>query len=237
MKTTNIVQRRTKSDELFHHGVKGQKWGVRRYQNKDGSLTPDGRVHYYGKNSTSDGLTDYKITKNNNVSRSIKIGKTTYVREKDFPNLGDGSEYDTVGTRTIHDPDPKQDKDHSHEAKRRSKLTNKQTEQELRDIRDNSENDNRANKLMREIERYSGDYYKSTYVTDKNKESLRKLTRLSGKLSDIKDKYGRKSAEYQEINKRYKQAANEHLGVVLKDLGYKDSTVARELIYDLVYLD
>lgn len=31
---------------LAHHGVKGQKWGVLRYQNKDGSLTPLGRVHY-----------------------------------------------------------------------------------------------------------------------------------------------------------------------------------------------
>lgn len=29
---------------LEHHGIKGMKWGVRRYQNKDGSLTPAGKV-------------------------------------------------------------------------------------------------------------------------------------------------------------------------------------------------
>ena len=29
--------------ELYHHGIKGQKWGVRRYQNKDGSLTKEGK--------------------------------------------------------------------------------------------------------------------------------------------------------------------------------------------------
>lgn len=32
--------------ELYHHGIKGQKWGVRRYQNSDGTLTAEGKKHY-----------------------------------------------------------------------------------------------------------------------------------------------------------------------------------------------
>ena len=31
---------------LAHHGIKGQKWGIRRYQNSDGSLTAEGKTRY-----------------------------------------------------------------------------------------------------------------------------------------------------------------------------------------------
>lgn len=34
------------STELVHHGIKGQKWGHRRFQNPDGSLTPAGKARY-----------------------------------------------------------------------------------------------------------------------------------------------------------------------------------------------
>ena len=31
------------NDELYHHGIKGQKWGVRRFQNANGSYTAAGK--------------------------------------------------------------------------------------------------------------------------------------------------------------------------------------------------
>lgn len=34
------------STELYHHGIKGMKWGVRRYQKSDGSLTSAGKKRY-----------------------------------------------------------------------------------------------------------------------------------------------------------------------------------------------
>lgn len=46
--------------ELYHHGVKGMKWGRRRYQNADGSLTPAGIKRYATKGYTQDSYNSNK---------------------------------------------------------------------------------------------------------------------------------------------------------------------------------
>lgn len=44
--------------ELYHHGIKGQKWGIRRFQNPDGTLTKDGKQRYSGASSEQKDMLD-----------------------------------------------------------------------------------------------------------------------------------------------------------------------------------
>lgn len=46
------LQTYNENNELYHHGIIGQKWGVRRYQNPDGSLTEEGRRRYLNPDGT-----------------------------------------------------------------------------------------------------------------------------------------------------------------------------------------
>lgn len=60
----------TRQGELHHHGIKGQKWGVRRFQNEDGSLTPAGKKRYDEPNSHSDKKEkQHKIPQNKSLHR------------------------------------------------------------------------------------------------------------------------------------------------------------------------
>ena len=42
------------NNELYHFGIKGQKWGVRRFQNSDGTLTPVGKKQREKMKRTND---------------------------------------------------------------------------------------------------------------------------------------------------------------------------------------
>lgn len=61
------------SNDLYHHGIKGQRWGVRRYQNPDGSLTPEGEKRY-GKRQEAIARMEKSIDDSNkNIARQTKV--------------------------------------------------------------------------------------------------------------------------------------------------------------------
>ena len=75
-------------NELYHHGIKGQKWGIRRFQNPDGTLTAAGKKRYlqidengkYQYTKAGKKLKDEAVKKYYGIERADKERRIHYVR-------------------------------------------------------------------------------------------------------------------------------------------------------------
>ena len=86
--------------ELYHHGIKGQKWGVRRYQNEDGTLTDEGKERYGAEDksdkmseknykSTMDVLNAAKTISNETANLAVPKKGSKIVNKKNYKNMSD----------------------------------------------------------------------------------------------------------------------------------------------------
>ena len=68
---------------LYHHGIKGQRGGIRRFQNKDGTLTPAGKKHYKDDDITlSKGYAQRHISSQNKIKMKNR-STFTMINEND----------------------------------------------------------------------------------------------------------------------------------------------------------
>lgn len=79
---TYLIGSDTEKAFLAHHGILGMKWGVRRYQNKDGSLTDAGKKRLLKNIETAD-----KKTGEARARANAEIHKTTYSLVKQSKKL------------------------------------------------------------------------------------------------------------------------------------------------------
>lgn len=211
-------------EDLIHHGIKGQKWGVRRYQNQNGSLTPDGKKH----RDEREGRNKYRVKDTAATSggkgSTGKTDKELSLEELKKRDLENGY-VDEKGIITK--------AGHAYEKKRRSKLTEEETIAELKEVHeyhlkgDNNspEVDYKGGKILDELYKYVGYGYMGPGITSETKKAYANLESVNKRLHKKRPSELNESEQNELIS-----AYDEVSSAMLKGLGYKDLPDARKYI-------
>lgn len=184
-------------DQLEHHGILGMHWGIRRFQNKDGSLTPTGKQRY----STDEKTSGRTIT--NRIKSKLGIYKegdgNSYVSEKRRKNR---QVEETAGKvqKTLDQYENKKEAGYTLKNKVKSALgiykegdNNPYVSEKRREDRRRQEEEQKKQQAEESTKRANkdiekGQWYK-TYndATDKFNPLLEKLNERLGDKADIND--------------------------------------------------
>lgn len=117
--------------ELYHHGIKGQKWGERNYQNPDGSLTPAGKIRYGVASNKTVGYKDAVAASKSNKELSI----SEYNRHKASIERANAAETEMYNlSRKMKDAQFRQERKQVKADKKSGKITKQEAKALKKDI-------------------------------------------------------------------------------------------------------
>lgn len=213
-----------RDDYLYHWGIKGMKWGVRRYQNPDGSLTAAGKKRY----TNPDGSLNEKGKKK--FGNSVKSDAETPKR-KTAKDMTD-EELDKAINRARKEdeynrlrPEPKEEIKDSNYKKLMTKVVNEMIVPAVIQSGKNALQkalDKQANDLLKDkIDPNSKEALQKKYDVLKLKKDIEKLSKGTTSMDELTKAYNLKTTLMKDANMDSSKKAEE-AKKLLKQLGWSD---------------
>ena len=213
-----------RDDDLYHWGIKGMKWGVRRYQNPDGSLTAAGKKRY----TNPDGSLNEKGKKK--FGNSVKSDAETPKR-KTAKDMTD-EELDKAIARARKEdeynrlrPEPKEEIKDSNYKKLMNKVVNEMIVPAVIQSGRNALQkalDKQANDLLKDkIDPNSKEALQKKYDVLKLKKDIEKLSKGTSSMDELTKAYSLKTTLMKDANLDSDKKAEE-AKKLLKQLGWSD---------------
>ena len=213
-----------RDDEFYHWGIKGMKWGVRRYQNPDGSLTAAGKKRY----TNPDGSLNEKGKKK--FGNSVKSDAETPKR-KTAKDMTD-EELDKAIARARKEdeynrlrPEPKEEIKDSNYKKLMAKVVNEMIVPAVIQSGKNALQkalDKQANDLLKDkVNPNSKEALQKKYDVLKLKKDIEKLSKGTTSMDELTKAYTLKTTLMKDANVDSAKKAEE-AKKLLKQLGWSD---------------